>query len=102
MKLTDLDPRWLSPDVFIFRSPCGHGDLVTCKRAAMGRSEQNALIYEQNPQYVGQSVVMTHPGMVWRIDGDDFDTLTVYPSIDHSASGNWHGFITNGQIVGGI
>ena len=29
---------------------------------------------------------------------DNFDTMTVTPSIDASGSGNWHGFITNGEI----
>lgn len=27
-----------------------------------------------------------------------FESLTVTPSIDGSAGGNWHGFITNGEI----
>jgi hypothetical protein len=36
------------------------------------------------------------------IDAADFATLTVTPSLDGSAGGNWHGHITNGQIVGGL
>jgi hypothetical protein len=32
----------------------------------------------------------------------DFASLTVTPSLDGSAGGLWHGFITNGEIVGGI
>ncbi len=28
----------------------------------------------------------------------DFATMTVHPSIDASASGNWHGWIKNGLI----
>lgn len=32
----------------------------------------------------------------------DFATLTCMPSLDGSAGGNWHGHITNGDIVGGI
>jgi hypothetical protein len=99
MKLTDLEPCWLSPDLFVFRSPGGHGDLITCKRVAMSRGDQNALVYEKNPQYVGQTVVMTHPAMVWRIDGDDFSTMTVHPSIDHSPSGNWHGWVKAGEVT---
>ena len=36
------------------------------------------------------------------IDVATFETMTVTPSLDGSAAGNWHGFITNGEIVGGI
>lgn len=42
----------------------------------------------------------------WKITGGienaSFETMTVTPSIDGSAGGLWHGFITNGQIVGGL
>lgn len=45
-------------------------------------------------------------GTKWNIAGGieaaSFDTLTVTPSLDGSAGGNWHGFITNGEIVGGL
>jgi hypothetical protein len=99
MKLIDLQPAWLSPDVFVFVSPAGRGDLVTCKRVAMPKEDQYALVYEKNPQYVGRTVVMTAPDMVWQFEGDDFATMTVAPSVDHSPSGNWHGFIRNGEIV---
>jgi len=98
MKLTDLDPVWLSPDVFIFKSPSGKGDLLTCKRVLMSRSEQQKLIYEEHPEYKGIPVVMTNPDFAWGFEGNDFNTLTVTPSIDASASGNWHGFVTNGEI----
>ena len=98
MKLTDLEPEWLSPDVFIFRSPTGRGDLLTCKRVAMPQREQYALIYDKNPQYKGRPVVLTVPDFAWKFEGNDFTTMTVTPSIDASASGNWHGFITDGEV----
>lgn len=97
-RLVDLQPAWLSPDVLIFRSPGGHGDWITCKRVPMSREDQYALIYRDHPEYVGQTVVMTQDSMAWRIDGSDFDRLTVWPSVDHSPSGNWHGFIVDGNI----
>jgi len=102
MKLTELEPAWLTPDVLVFRSPSGRGDLITAKRVAMPTSDQYALIYEKNPHLVGQTVVMTRPDQVWSFEGDSFENLTLHPSVDHSASGNWHGFITNGEIVGGL
>lgn len=101
MRLTDLQPRWLTPDVFIFKSPAGHGDWLSCKRAPI--PNQNKFFYEQCPELVGQSIVGTLEHALWNFaPGASFDTLTVTPSIDGSASGNWHGHITNGNIVGGI
>jgi hypothetical protein len=32
------------------------------------------------------------------IENASFETLTVTPSLDGSAGGNWHGFITDGEI----
>jgi hypothetical protein len=98
MRLVDLDPHWLSPDVFVFRSPSGHGDWITCKRVPMAREQQYELVYRDNPQFVGKTVVMTQDDMVWSFAGNDFATLTVSPSIDHSPSGNWHGFVLSGEI----
>ncbi len=98
MKLTDLEPRWLTPDLFIFRSPTGCKDWLSCKRAPVPR--QNKLFYELCPDLIGQTIVGTKSEVCWTFEaGGDFSTLTVKPSIDASASGNWHGFITNGEIV---
>jgi hypothetical protein len=36
--------------------------------------------------------------MAWVISSQDFATMSVTPSLDASASGHWHGFITNGEI----
>ncbi len=94
----ELSPAWLSPDVFIFRSPTGYRDWLTCKRIPMSRKEQYELIYDKNPRYKRQIVVLSVPKYVWSFVGNDFKTLTVTPSIDASASGNWHGYITNGEV----
>lgn len=98
MKLTDLDPRWLSPDVFMFRNPTGGSHWLTCKRVIMSTKDQMKLIWEDNPDLKGVPIVMTNSEMAWDFKGNDFSTLTVTPSINASASGNWHGFITNGEI----
>jgi hypothetical protein len=112
MKLLDLEPHWLSPDMFIFRNPTtrtdGRRDWLTCKRVAMGHKEQYILAYghgvwddatETKTKWTDECVVLCADGCVWEFKGDDFNTLTVTPSIDASKSGNWHGFITNGEIV---
>jgi hypothetical protein len=54
------------------------------------------------------TIVPPKPEMAWgwKWNGptwaDFITTLTVMPSIDASDSGHWHGFITNGQVVGGV
>lgn len=104
MRLLDLEPEWLTPDVFIFKSPSGRGDWLTCKRVQMSTRDQQRLVYGDHmdpatkTKWVGKSVVLTVPEMAWQFEGNDFATMTVAPSIDASASGNWHGFIRNGEI----
>jgi hypothetical protein len=95
MKLTELDPQWLTHDMFMFKDPSGNGDWLTCKRVAMPDMEQYSAIY---PAHKGKIVVQTVSEMAWKFDGNDFETMTVIPSIDASASGGWHEFIVNGEI----
>jgi hypothetical protein len=44
-------------------------------------------------------VVPDKQDVAWVISGRDFETMTVTPSLDASASGHWHGFITAGNII---
>lgn len=99
MKLTDLSPRWMTPDLFIFKSPTGHGNWLMCKRVAMPIREQLELCYRVAPDLKGQSIVPMQADFCWNFAGNDFETMTVTPSIDASRSGNWHGFITGGEIA---
>lgn len=43
-------------------------------------------------------VVGCKPSCAWAKTSDDFSTMSVTPSLDASASGHWHGFITDGEI----
>jgi hypothetical protein len=38
------------------------------------------------------------PGFLWQRTGETFDDLSLFPSIDASAAGCWHGFVVNGGI----
>ena len=104
MRLTELHPQWLSPDVFIFRNPTGGTHWLTCKRVPMRIRDQRRLVYGDymdsatKTEWFERIVVMTNPDSAWRFEGNDFETLTVTPSINASASGDWHGFITAGEI----
>lgn len=83
---------------------------LACKNIEMSHKDQR-LIFEK---YFGEDwnleVVHMKEDTSWSISGTvpnnpkaAFMTdCTVTPSIDASASGHWHGHITNGEIVGGI
>lgn len=105
MRLIDLVPTWLTMNGkrvgFTFLSPTrGAGPIhwrQSCFAASPPRCEQWALFGED------ADVQGCTPGTKWTINGGDlenasFESLTVKPSIDGSAGGLWHGFITNGEI----
>lgn len=102
MRLSELSPRWLLNEpggrrFLLFKSPSGHGDWITCKNFAMSIKDQNKLVYEDTPDLRGQPVVLTKADCAWSMDGD-IENLTCMPSVDASASGNWHGYIRDGEI----
>lgn len=37
-------------------------------------------------------------GTFWQRTGDTFETLTLFPSVDASGFGHWHGWIQGGEI----
>ena len=97
MRLSELDPKWIHPNVFTFLCPHCKDWRLSCKNVAMPSKEQWALF--EKAFGVPYRVVGTRPEMAWTISGTDFNTMTVTPSIDASAAGCWHGFITNGAIT---
>lgn len=101
MKLTDLEPFWLSLDMFAFRCPCGHKNWLTCKTKPMGHREQYELLEKIFGEDWNLVSVATKPSFGWTVSGRDFATMTVTPSIDASKSGGctWHGHITNGIVT---
>jgi len=113
MRLVDLDPRWLMKDDkrvgFVFKSPTlgddmwmaiyephpGYHELWRAINAAFPEGKKNAKGFTR-------SVQTMNARQSWTVTGDTFETITVSPSLDGSPAGNWHGFIQNGNIVGGI
>lgn len=100
MKLTDLEPRWVHENVFVFRCPHCQQTWLTCKNVVLGHREQIDILRaaDLDPTGPRYAAVPMKPEAVWNINGRDFDTMSVHPSIDASAAGHWHGFITNGEI----
>lgn len=112
MRLVDLDPVWIMRDGerigFTFLCPTGAAKgRQSCFRESPARSEQWKLFAVthgpdgDDHEFPRDMIQGCTPGTRWAISGE-FENLTVTPSIDGSAGGNWHGFITNGQIVGGL
>lgn len=128
MRFIDLRPRWLSwlgePIAILFLCPhCSTADRpkqwLTCffKKAgelpavvsddeAINGERCERLLFEQafremgyfDPRYEAWQVVSCRPDIAWTRQGDDFDSMSIQPSIDASASGHWHGHITAGEI----
>lgn len=104
VKLIELEPRWIHPNVFAFLCPHCRKDFLTCANISMSRKEQRELYEKVFGDDWNQFVVPFNPEASWSISGSvPTDTkaafitdLTVRPLIDASASGHWHGFITNG------
>jgi hypothetical protein len=76
--------------------------------ALRGSRGERALFYEalrETGNYLDAAdaayteIVDCKSSCAWQRTGDDFATMSITPSIDASACGHWHGFITNGQIT---
>lgn len=101
MRLTELEPRWLTSDVFSFKCPHCREVTLLCKRIPLSFREQVKLVNsvpEDEDDWPIDFVPMKESFSWIFTPGCPFDVLTVSPSIDASASGHWHGFITNGEI----
>lgn len=101
MNLLDLSPRWLKNENdrrwLLFKNPTGGDCWLTCKNFPMSVHDQMEGVYKLAPDLKGQLIVCVRD-YNWTIKGE-LANLTVHPSIDASASGNWHGFIVNGQVT---
>lgn len=112
MHLVDLKPRWLGDRQGIaFLCPHCRKIWLTVYFAATPKKEQFRLCREAGICRLDEDgwpegaddLVPCRPDFAWRITGGStFEDLSIMPSLNASASGNWHGHVTNGAIVGGI
>jgi len=106
MRLIELEPRWIHPNLFVFLCPHCKNIFLTCKNVVMERQDQWKLYEKEFGEGWNEMIVPSKVGTVWSISGSvptdtqaAFPTdLTVTPSIDASASGHWHGWVRDGQI----
>ncbi len=120
MRLSKLSPRWIEKDgeriglIFLCPHCLAQGvadpSPLTCywkplqKIGGDEADSQYGLLAKLKPSFGPpydaikiSDVVPAKRGYAWEKSGDDFDTLTITPSLDCSASGHWHGFITAGE-----
>lgn len=101
MRLIELNPRWITDNLFAFHCPHCKKVFLTCKNVPIGRAEQIELLQraELEPTGPRYGVVQSKPNVAWSWDSKNFETMTVTPSIDASESGHWHGHIRKGAIA---
>ncbi|SEC00360.1 hypothetical protein [Bradyrhizobium erythrophlei] len=105
-RLADLDPRWVMKNGsrvgFTFRCPTDPRWRQLCKVVPLSTREQWSLLSGGEDGHEAEHTQTARHDVCWTIKGGieaaEFDTLTVMPSIDGSAGGLWHGFITNGEV----
>lgn len=103
MKLTELNPVWLSlggndrRTGIAFECPCCRKVILIIKCLQAGMREQRS-VAEGMGLRDGEWVPAGEKN-IWQWNSEDFNTMTVTPSVDASASGHWHGNIHGGQIM---
>lgn len=107
MKLTELEPRWYSVDdskgIAGISFLCPH-----CKQERLGVRIDSANAHVISVDHDNDITTAPINVQVWQITGDapsfdgenhgGFENVSLFPSVDASASGHWHGNITNGEI----
>lgn len=102
MKLSDLDPRFVGSggdgitDALGNPAPkrIGVGVLFECPCGTCGTE---IYIPFTNPLDGGEPVNDGHA--TWLREGENFETMTLSPSILRIGGCGWHGFVRNGEIV---
>lgn len=107
MRLTELEPRWVGftiPEgtarigVGFLCPHCKDQRLVVFFRPFIDPSDIVRLALWKLPDAPDPNTGVIRPVHWWARTGEDFDTLTLTPSVDASNHGHWHGFIQNGEI----
>lgn len=114
MRLLDLDPRWLTKDGMriglLFNSPLsGRPGKAIFRMTAFFAPTPHDDQYDAIVAVVGEDgwlrTQTCNPAAGWTCTPDaqsaTFENVSIQPSLDGGPS-SWHGYITNGEIVGGI
>lgn len=85
--------------MFAFLCPHCREVFLTCKNVAMSTHAQCEITENDPLGQQGVTVVLCKESCAWAIVGTDFRSMSVTPSLDASASGHWHGFISAGECT---
>lgn len=107
MRLTDLDPRWFdipgvggAIDGVTFLCPHCRACRLGIQFTSIGSEPKPPMSLEDKLRHVHELRTFdVPPGVVWQRTGETFETLTLTPSVDASASGHWHGFVRAGEVT---
>lgn len=98
MKLTDLEPHWFVLEEGGARVGvsflCPH-----CRTQRIGVAFHHAGHAAMEDGYILAHHGAADANHIWTMTGEDFESLSLSPSVDASASGHWHGFVTNGEAA---
>lgn len=96
MRFAELDPHW-----FVLESGgqrCGLTfDCPHCKTTRLAVAFHRSGFEAIDDEYIRAHSQETQH--IWTESGADFESLTLSPSVDASAAGHWHGFVTNGEVT---
>jgi hypothetical protein len=98
MKIDELQPRFITPELLVFLCPHCKGILLAVKTITMKHKDQREIFEKEFGEDWNHKVVWDEPDKNWTISGT-LPTISITPSIDASKSGHWHGFVTNGIIT---
>ena len=94
LRLVDLAPHWYCLEEGGLRVgltfECPH-----CRTQRLG-----VTFHEKGQEAITDPYIHAHSDakFIWTKTGDSFENLTLFPSVDASKTGHWHGWITNGEI----
>lgn len=114
MRLIDLQPRFFdvpgvggAKDGATFLCPCGPCAADPGKQVRLAVQFANPIGSEPRPAMTQkEKIYHVHalgsfdvpPGFLWQRTGEEFESMSFSPSVDASAAGHWHGFVTNGDV----
>ena len=100
MKLVDLNPRWVGSG--------GPGITDSKTGEPVPRREGMGITFDcpcgcDEPVFVHVTPLdggPSHPqAKVWDRTGEDFESMTLSPSLQRVGGCGWHGFVRNGEII---